>query len=98
MTCYRKKLIIIEAFKWTGDIEQIDDPEWICKAIKSGRVWFVNEGTAQVIMALDTICIEDPVKYATRGDWIIKDSDGEIYPCKPKIFEQTYEEMESTIK
>jgi hypothetical protein len=28
---------------------------------------------------------------ATEGDWIIKGVAGEFYPCKPDIFEQTYE-------
>jgi len=28
---------------------------------------------------------------ATEGDWIIKGVQGEFYPCKPDIFEQTYE-------
>ena len=27
------------------------------------------------------------------GDWIIKGIEGEFYPCKPNIFEQTYEEV-----
>ena len=28
---------------------------------------------------------------ATKGDYIIKGVQGEIYPCKPDIFEQTYD-------
>ena len=28
------------------------------------------------------------------GDWIIKGVDGEFYPCKPEIFEQTYEAVD----
>lgn len=28
---------------------------------------------------------------ARPGDWIIKGVKGEIYPCKPDIFEATYE-------
>jgi len=31
---------------------------------------------------------------AAPGDWIIKDVNGEFYPCKPDIFEKTYERME----
>jgi len=27
------------------------------------------------------------------GDWIIKGASGEFYPCKPDIFEKTYEKM-----
>ena len=28
---------------------------------------------------------------ATEGDWIIKGVQGEFYPCKPHIFDATYE-------
>ena len=31
---------------------------------------------------------------AAYGDWIIKGVAGEFYPCKPDIFEQTYEAVE----
>ena len=31
---------------------------------------------------------------ATEGDWIIKGIKGEFYPCKPDIFEKTYEKIE----
>jgi hypothetical protein len=30
---------------------------------------------------------------ASVGDWIIKGVKGEFYPCKPDIFESTYEEV-----
>ena len=28
---------------------------------------------------------------ANKGDWIIKGVKGELYPCKPDVFEMTYE-------
>ena len=34
------------------------------------------------------------VIYATYGDYIIKGVDGEFYPCKPSVFEKTYELVE----
>ena len=34
------------------------------------------------------------VMVGTEGDWIIKGIKGEIYPCKPDIFEATYEAVE----
>ena len=30
-------------------------------------------------------------EYATYGDYIVKGVDGEFYPCKPNVFEKTYE-------
>ena len=32
---YRKKPVVIEAFKWTGGQDQIEDPQWIIDAIKN---------------------------------------------------------------
>jgi hypothetical protein len=32
---------------------------------------------------------------ADRGDWIIRGIKGELYPCKPAIFEATYEPVEA---
>lgn len=32
--------------------------------------------------------------HASMGDWIIRGVQGEFYPCKPDIFEQTYERVE----
>lgn len=33
------------------------------------------------------------IMLATEGDWIIKGVNGEFYPCKPDIFEKTYEKV-----
>jgi hypothetical protein len=88
---YRKKPVVIEAFKWTGDQYQIEDPEWIVKAIKDGTVWFNNQGTEQCNMEIKTL---EGNHIASRGDYIIKGIKGELYPCKPDIFQQTYEPVE----
>lgn len=34
------------------------------------------------------------VMYAEPGDWVIRGVKGEFYPCKPDIFEATYEEVD----
>lgn len=34
------------------------------------------------------------VMKADKGDWIIKGVKGELYPCKPDVFEMTYEKVE----
>ena len=35
---------------------------------------------------------------AYKGDWIIKGVKGEFYPCKPDIFNMTYEKVEESTK
>ena len=37
------------------------------------------------------------VMKADKGDWIIKGVKGELYPCKPDVFNLTYEETNDTI-
>ena len=41
---FRKKPVVINAFKWTGDMFQNEDPEWITEAIQEGKVYFSNIG------------------------------------------------------
>ena len=88
MAHYRKKPVVIEAFKWTGGPDQEEDPVWICNAIKAGEVTFKHRGTSQVVLIIKTL---EGDMIAQRGDFIILGVKGEIYPCKPDIFEETYE-------
>lgn len=48
---------------------------------------YLNEGKIYI----ETL---EGVMTATEGDWIIKGVNGEFYPCKPDIFEKTYEPVE----
>lgn len=83
-----KKSIMREAFQWTADQEQKEDPEWIVEAIKNGTVYFKNAGTEDVKMIIKTF---GGNYMANRNDYIIQDINGELYPCKPDIFESIYE-------
>lgn len=80
---YRKKPIVVDAFRWTGGPDQTEDPEWIIEQIKAGNVAFV----------VGAMIIKTPQKpiVVDAGDYIIRGIKGEIYPCKPDIFEATYE-------
>lgn len=51
----------------------------------------ISEGSAKLIIPT----LEGDMK-ASLGDYIIKGVQGEFYPCKPEIFEATYEEVYST--
>lgn len=92
---YRKKPVVIEAvqFVYTGEgIRRLT--EFCGDAI--GRISKERHPDAKGEMEICTL--EDGVHLtvkhiATEGDWIIKGVQGEFYPCKPDIFEQTYEEV-----
>lgn len=85
---FRKKPVVIEAFRWTGGPDQIEDPPWICAAIARGEVSFVAPGTPSVQLVIRTL---EGSMAANPGDWIIKGVKNELYPCKPDIFAATYE-------
>lgn len=50
--------------------------------------WEVGKGAPHVIMKIHTL---EGDHECTVGDFIIKGVNGEFYPCKPDIFEKTYE-------
>jgi hypothetical protein len=83
---YRKKPVEIQAWKLD---EQTRTPDEIANWC-GGRV--VNEGRVG-----EKVCIEIPtlegVMRADYGDVIIRGVAGEFYPCKPDIFEATYESV-----
>ena len=92
---YVKRPVVIEAFRWTGDQDQTEDPVWIIDAIKKGDVWFEGpkENAFLEINVMKIKTLEGNMQ-AQPGDFIIKGIKGEIYPCKPEIFEATYNIVE----
>ena len=80
MSAYRKKPVEIAAIQWDGqnygDVRDFVG-EKLDTAWSVGGYCFINtlEGRMN----------------AAPGDWIIRGVAGEFYPCKPDIFEATYE-------
>ena len=78
---YRKKPVTIEAIKWTGD----NLSEVI--ALGNTRI-IVRDNNVLIIPTLEGD------HEAQIGDMIIKGIKGELYPCKPDIFDATYDAVE----
>ena len=76
---YRKKPVVVEAVQWTGENHaemcEFIDPE-------------VFEIIPHVGLVIHTL---EGDHHASPGDYIIKGVNGEFYPCKPDVFEKTYE-------
>lgn len=87
MAKYRKKPVEIEAFQYDGDFMNKDGyyyvPDWAVCANAEGVLYF--EDGELFIKTLEGI------HHASVGDYIIRGVKGELYPCKPDIFEMTYE-------
>jgi hypothetical protein len=84
---YRKKPVEIEARMWTGS-NWHEMLQWI-KWEGGYDVAPVSspDGSRLIIKTLEGHMTAD------MGDWIIKGVKGEFYPCKPDIFEATYEKV-----
>lgn len=82
MKNYRKKPVVVQAIQYTGDnIQEIWD------AFSAADVYGpVEDDPCAYILTLEGRMRCDV------GDYIIRGVQGELYPCKPDIFEQTYEE------
>lgn len=91
---YRKKSVVVEAFRLGID----PTPEWFVDAMRNDNTTghfktiiitrdLVNRPCAEIITLEGTMT-------AGYADYIIRGVHGEIYPCKPNIFEMTYERVE----
>ena len=88
MAKYRKKPIEIEAIQLTNE-SIIEIIKWATDYI-SIKI-DTDENDNIIGMVIPTL--EGAMK-ASMNDYIIKGIQGEYYPCKPNIFEQTYELIE----
>lgn len=85
---FKKKPIVIEAIqlKWENWNE-------ICEFVSEdyfGGGFNPNKDIDVVGLKIKTL---EGTMEAVENDWIIKGINGEFYPCKPDIFEKTYEEV-----
>lgn len=90
---YRKKPVVIEAIQF----DNINYEE-ICAFVGMALLREIESetayqaGVAPPVLSVTIPTLEGNMK-AMPGDWIIKGVNGEFYPCKPDIFEKTYEQV-----
>ena len=83
MAKYRKKPVIIQAIQFFGSETK---PKEVKEALGCDPIIISNQG-----YFIETL---EGIMEVSEGDYIIKGVKGEFYPCKPDIFEATYEEVE----
>jgi len=98
MARYRKKPVEIEAVQvravdfngHTFDGSPFSEqPDWLREAMRTKSIVPVNpNNTDYAEWAIPTL---EGTMVASAGDWIIRGVNGELYPCKPDVFEKTYE-------
>lgn len=92
MSKYRKKPVIVEAFQYDGNIlidtnGKTNIPQWIVQAFKDKILYYGTQGHLFVQTLEGTMIV-------SKNDYIIQGVNGELYPCKPDIFEKTYERID----
>ncbi|EEG49332.1 hypothetical protein [Blautia hydrogenotrophica] len=98
---YRKRPVVIEAFQYDGDMINSSGkpyvPEWAISAVNNNTMYY--DGSELFIHTLEGdhhvtelfIHTLEGDHHVTVGDYVIQGINGELYPCKPDIFEKTYE-------
>lgn len=87
---YRKKPVVIEAMQVLDDArQQTRICEWATSVTPEGEVIPVVMTRFDSTLIIHTL---EGTMTAHIGDFIIRGVQGEFYPCKPDIFEATYEE------
>lgn len=84
---FRKKPVVIEAMRLTRPKDCYDAVHWMWPE-GYHDAFVIIDGRKVVGVCIPTL---EGKMDANMGDWIIKGVAGEFYPCKPDIFEQTYE-------
>jgi len=88
MAQYRKKPIVIEAFRYGID----NRPDWFNDKVTTNEI--ITHVGYDLRSPEEFYCEIKTLEGIMRGDYrdyIIQGIKGEIYPCKPDIFEATYE-------
>lgn len=90
MAKFRKKPVVIEAVQLRWDTwNEMCDFAGVGK-LADGKPEGCLDGSA---ISLDIPTLEGLV-HASENDWIIRGVADELYPCKPDIFDKTYESVE----
>lgn len=78
----RKKPVVVDAMRYTGD-NFLDVMKW-AEGLAGPKGWSVSSRQLTIDTLEGSMC-------ADVGDWIICGVKQEFYPCKPDVFERTYE-------
>ena len=84
---FRRKPVVIEAYQWFKNGDHPEDGTG-----GEGRLVRYFRDPDQFHGWIDTL---EGGHRVCPGDWIIRGIQGEYYPCKPDIFEETYEPVEA---
>lgn len=88
MPKYRKKPVVIEALQFNDEVKTL---QCLSKFINNQDLVVNYSNKDNPKIKIETL---EGIMEASVGDYIIKGVNGEFYPCKPDIFEKTYEKVD----
>lgn len=97
MPRFVKKPVEVEAVQWTGQPDSAYEIGLFMGATEEKPLIHTPSADAEWQGTLTIPTLEGDMT-ASVGDWIIKGVAGEFYPCKPDIFEATYEPVERPLE
>ncbi len=94
MSKYRKRPVTVEAKQWDGTEASADEiADWVNASDEPSLILVVDRRAKDgPLISMSIITLEGNME-VSPGDWVIRGVEGEFYPCKPGIFDKTYEEV-----
>lgn len=89
MALYREGEELVEAFCF--DYEGGPDPDWLIRLIMEGDVTIHHQNSPPVLFLM--VVTPEGTFRVNHGDYVVRNSDGSVFPCEPEIFNMTYEEV-----
>lgn len=91
MPKFRKKPVVVEAVQWIGNDREMFDFLTDSKDFPlttAEESFYIDHSRGDGGLVIKT---PEGEHFASKDDYIIKGVRGEFYPCKPDIFEETYD-------
>lgn len=91
---YKRKAITVEAVKWSGVRESLQEPMWLTDAFAKGVVTVCKDDFGKFppyVEITPDVPNTDELHTASIGDYIVRGAFGEIYSCRASIFEHDHE-------
>lgn len=91
---FRAKPVEVEAFQYDGDLMNSNGyyvPQWAVDAFERGILYYGELGDIPAELFVET---PDGAAHVALDDYVVQDSEGNLYPCKAELFEKLFDYAE----
>lgn len=90
---YRRKPMIVEAVRWYGMRDLLNEPAWLTDAFRERNVLICEDDFQNYIEINSKVSNADELQITNVGDYIVRGAFGEIYSCRALIFEHDHDRI-----